>query len=117
MDMLVDISSRSCANEHFVEQLRADKVPEEARRIKTPSVCRAVPAPPPPFHTHTSRGHTHRKQMSAEAWQAVPEAMVDISDAVRAKVVIRMRCTPVLNLVTSDKDSGSEKEAVSIHKK
>ena len=43
--------------------------------------------------------HTHWRQALAEPWQAVPEAVAEISEAVRAKVVTRMRSSPVLGLV------------------
>ena len=107
--MLVDISSRLPVNEHFLDQLTADKVPEDARMVQILSLYHATP--------DSSRGYIHRRQASVEPCQAVPEAVADISDVVRAKVTSRMRCVPVLGLAISDKDSGSEEKAVPIHKK
>ena len=53
----------------------------------------------------------HRRQASAEHQQAVPEAIVDIYKAVRAKVTSKMRITLVLDVVISNEDSGSGQEA------
>ena len=43
--------------------------------------------------------------------------MRDISNAVSAKVASRVRNAPVLDFVTSEKDSGLEEEAATAHKK
>ena len=64
----------------------------------------------------TSRGCTHRRQALAEPRQAIPEAVVDISEAARAMFARRMRIAPVLGLAISDEDSGSEEEAIPINK-
>ena len=90
MDMLVDISSCLSANEHFVEQIRADKVTEEAQRIQSLSLSIGTPG--------TSKGCTHRGQALAEPWQAVLEAMADISDAVKAKVTSKDEESPIPGL-------------------
>ena len=106
--MLVDISSCLSVNEHFLDQLRADKIPEQAWRVQSLSLSHV---------THfTSRGCTHKRQVSAEPWQGVLEAVPDISEAVRANVTSRMRSALVLSLVISDKDSGSKEEALPIPK-
>ena len=83
-------------NTSFLDQLRAAKVPEEARRVQSPSLSHAIPG--------TSRGHTHRRQASPEPRQAVPKSMPDISAAVRAKVTSRMRSAPILGLAISDEN-------------
>ena len=77
MDMLVDISSHLYVNEYFVEQMRADKVAGDARRIQSPSLSHAT--------LGINRGCTHRRQALAKPRQPVPEVMADISDAVRPR--------------------------------
>ena len=67
--MLVAISSHLSANEHFLEQIMADKATEETWIVHRPSLT----------------------QVSAESWQADPEAMPEVSDAVRTRVASRMR--------------------------
>ena len=107
MNMLLDTSSHLSANEYFLNHLRAANAPEESSRIQSPSLSHATPG--------TSRGCTHRRQASHEPCQAIPEAVPDISAAVRPKVTSRMRS--VLGLAISDENSGSEEEAISVHKK
>ena len=54
--------------------------------------------------------------MSAEPQQAVPEAIADITEALRVNVTSMIRSALVLCLRISDKDSGSEEEALPIPK-
>ena len=78
MDMLVDISSRLSATEHFVDKVRADKAAEAAHRDQSPSSTWTTP--------QTSRGHGRRWQVPDEPQQVAPTAMADMFDAVRVKV-------------------------------
>ena len=103
-NMLVDLFSYLSANEQFAEQIRADKATDVTRRVQSPSLTRAIPG--------TSKRHTCRRQVSAEPRQAVPEAMVEIAEAVRANVTSRMRSTPATDLIISD-----EEEAIPVHRK
>ena len=71
MVFLVDISSTLSANDQVVDQLKANKASEEARRPQSPSLSHAIAG--------TSRGITRRRQM-ADPQQADPEVLADISD-------------------------------------
>ena len=53
----------------------------------------------------------------AESRQADHEAVADICDMVLAKVTSMMRGTPVVDLATTDEDSGLEEEAVTAPKR
>ena len=101
MDMLMDVASRLQATEHFVDEVRADKVAEAAYRYQILLCTQPT--------TETSRGHTHRWQTPDEPQQAATRTIADISDAMRAQVADQMRGATVIVLITSEEDPESEK--------
>ena len=103
MDMQVDISSHLSVTEHFVDEVRADKAAEPGLREWGQSQAQTTPG--------TSRGRTQRGQALDDSNQAAPVAIAKVSDAVKAKVAIQMRSTPVMNLVTFD-ELDSKEEAL-----
>ena len=92
------ISSRLSTNEHFVDQLRAEKMAERERRPQCLSLTRATPA--------TRRGSA--RSMMTDPGHANHEAATDIPYGVRAQVPSHCRGAPMLGLHTTDKDSRSE---------
>ena len=78
----------------WMDEVRAYKDAEAFRRDQ--SLLCTQPT------TEANKGRTHKWQTLAEPQQTAASVVADISDSVRAKVVIRMRGAPVMDLITSD---------------
>ena len=90
-------------NEQFVYQLRAEKIAVGKRRPQSPSLTHA--------NTGTSSGHTSRKVMTGPR-HADHKAFTNILDEVRVKATSDMKGALVLELHTTDEDSGSKEESM-----
>ena len=104
----MEISSRLQPTEQFMEEVKVDKAAEATCRE---NLSCSWPAP------GTSRGHTHRHHASGEPQQVTVSAVVDISEAIRAKMASWMSRVPVMNRVTSDEEPEPEEESAPARKR
>ena len=86
-----------------MKEVKSDRAAEAAQRQESPSCSQPAPV--------MSRGYSHRQGTSRDAArQAPPVTVAGISEAIRAKVASRMHQTTILDLITTDEESGLKEE-------